>query len=63
MNQPKVQSIEDLHVFDDQHELVDFDDNTRIYCPVTLDRYYVSSDSGSTRIHCPGCGKLLSLET
>lgn len=50
--QEKVQAI----IYDDEHEIYVYADSQKVICPKVDEIYNISSNMGTLKIYCPGCG-------
>lgn len=57
MSEVKFHGLVPITIFDDEHELHKHEDNLKIICPKEDEIFNVSSNKGTLRIYCPGCGK------
>ena len=43
-------------IFDDDHEFYQHEDFLKVICPIVDEIFTISSNKGTLKIHCPGCG-------
>ena len=59
MSKIKFQDKIQVTIYDDDHEIYLYDDFQKVSCPKVEEIYTVSSNMGTLRIYCPGCGEEL----
>ena len=57
MSEIKFYDVVPITIFDDDHELHKYENYLKVICPVVDETFTISSNKGTLKIYCPGCGK------